>query len=451
MTRPRHPGPGRLARWLRRTLWALLGLVLVAGLGMAAALWLALEDRPAVAAAPEIGPADLVRALRLLRAIDPRRQPGQAAREVTLSQREVELLIAQFGQRRLPGPVRVTLSPATARVQGGMPVQAALAALSKSAAGAWLLPLLSSQKDRWLNVDLALHQTAALPRIERLSIGRLPVPAWLAEWALPWWLSQHVGADELALARDVVQGLMFDAEKLTVRYVWHAGTAGRLMSALVPQPQQEAMRAYLERLAGLRLKSVAGGRIPLVQVLPPVFELARQRSAQGANAAQENRAAILALAFTPFPRELRLVIPASRTWRLPPRWPLTLYGRDDFPLHFLISAALAVEAGGPLADAIGVFKEMLDTGDGSGFSFNDIAADQAGRRFGQRALADARRWQERIGQGVTDADLLPDVSDLPEFMRPAEFQARYGGVDAPAYRQQLADIQRRLDAMPLYR
>lgn len=451
MAAARRTGPGRLARWIRRTLWTLLILVLLAGLGGALALSLALEDRPAVSAAAEIGPADLVRALRLLRAIDPRRQPGQAAREVTLSQREVELLIAQFGQRRLPGPVRVKLSPATARVQGGMPLQAALAPLSKSAVGAWLQPLLAARKDRWLNVDLTLHHTPGLPQIEQLSVGRLSVPAWLAEWALPWWLSQHVGADELALARDVVQGLVFDTEKLTVRYVWHAGTAGRLMSALVPQPQQEAMRAYLERLAGLRLKSVAGGRIPLVQVLPPVFELARQRSPQGADAAQENRAAILALAFVPFPRELRSVIPASRSWRLPPRWPLTLYGRDDFPLHFLISAALAVEAGGPLADAIGVFKEMLDAGDGSGFSFNDIAADQAGRRFGQHALADPRRWQERIAQGVTDADLLPDVSDLPEFMRPAEFQARYGGVDAPAYRQQMADIQRRLDAMPLYR
>jgi len=451
MATARRNGPGRLARWIRRTLWSLLALVLMAVVGMATALWLALEDRPAVVAAAEIGPADLVRALRLLRAIDPRRQPGQAAREVSLSQREVELLIAQFAQRRLPGPVRVQLAPATARVQGGMPMQAALAAVSGSGSGAWPTPLLASLKGRWLNVDLTLRQTTALPRIEHLSIGRLPVPAWLAEWALPWWLSQHVGPDELALARDVVQGLAFDTDKLTVRYVWHAGTAGRLMSALVPQPQQEAMRAYLERLAGLRLKSVAGGRIPLVQVLPPVFELARQRSTQGTDAAQENRAAILALAFLPFPRELRSVIPASRTWRLPPRWPLTLYGRDDFPLHFLISAALAVEAGGPLADAIGVFKEMLDAGDGSGFSFNDIAADQAGRRFGQRAMADARRWQERMAQGVTDADLLPDVSDLPEFMRPAEFQARYGGVDAPAYRQQLADIQRRLEALPLYR
>jgi hypothetical protein len=54
---------------------------------------------------------------------------------------------------------------------------------------------------------------------------------------------------------------------------------------------------------------------------------------------------------------------------------LRLRGRLDFPQHLLISAALAAEGGGPLADAIGLYKEVADARHGSGFSFNDIVIE----------------------------------------------------------------------------
>jgi len=44
---------------------------------------------------------------------------------------------------------------------------------------------------------------------------------------------------------------------------------------------------------------------------------------------------------------------------------------------------------------------------------------------------------------------MPEVSDLPEFLRAQDFQNTYGGVGAPAYQQMLAEIERRLDATPL--
>jgi uncharacterized protein YfiM (DUF2279 family) len=182
-----------------------------------------------------------------------------------------------------------------------------------------------------------------------------------------------------------------------------------------------------------------------------VFELARQRSAAGADAAQENRTAILALAFAPFPQELVKVLPAARRWRLPPSWHLALAGRQDFPLHFLISAALAAEAGGPFADAVGVFKEVLDARGVSGFSFNDLAADRAGTRLGLLALRAPERLQATLAAGVTDADLLPDVSDVPESLTAAQFTERYGAIGSPAYQRLLADIEKRLDGLALYR
>ena len=49
------------------------------------------------------------------------------------------------------------------------------------------------------------------------------------------------------------------------------------------------------------------------------------------------------------------------------------------------------------------------------------------------------------------APLAPDVSDLPEALSAAEFSRRYGAVGAPAYQRLLADIEARLDRVPLLR
>lgn len=185
--------------------------------------------------------------------------------------------------------------------------------------------------------------------------------------------------------------------------------------------------------------------------MPPLFTLASQRSAGGADALAENRAALLTLALQATGRRMSDLVPAIQA--APQRQPVvvTLAGRDDFAQHFLISAVVALEGGGPLADAIGVYKEVADLRDGSGFSFNDIAADRAGTRLGLLARRDPRTLQDRLARGAPERDFMPDVADLPEFLGRRDFLATYGGVDAPPYRRMLADIDRRLDALPLLR
>ncbi|MGS0757098.1 hypothetical protein ACVBEH_22195, partial [Roseateles sp. GG27B] len=106
---------------------------------------------------------------------------------------------------------------------------------------------------------------------------------------------------------------------------------------------------------------------------------------------------------------------------------------------------------GALADVIGVYKEVADSHGGSGFSFNDIAADRAGTRFGIRAVQVPRLLQETVLAGLKEADFMPDVSDLPEFLTERDFLARYGGIGAPAYRQMMANIEARLDTTALLR
>ena len=126
-------------------------------------------------------------------------------------------------------------------------------------------------------------------------------------------------------------------------------------------------------------------------------------------------------------------------------------GRGDFAQHYLVSAALAAEAGGPLADALGALKEVGDTRGGSGFSFTDIAANRAGARLGELAVRAPGRVQALLAGAPQDTALLPAVDDLPEFMGRREFEARFGGVGAPAYEAMISRIDARLDALDAYR
>jgi hypothetical protein len=188
-------------------------------------------------------------------------------------------------------------------------------------------------------------------------------------------------------------------------------------------------------------------------MLSPLLQLAETRSVTG-NPTEENAAAVMALAFYVNNWPLSALVTEARTWRPAPRRGLTLRGRHDLAQHFIVSALIASAAGTPLAAMAGIYKEMDDARGGSGFSFSDIAADLAGTMFGQLAAVSsesARRLQARVRSGVVEDDLMPIVSDLADNMPEAEFTRRFGGVGAPAYSAAMADISRRISALPLFR
>jgi hypothetical protein len=106
------------------------------------------------------------------------------------------------------------------------------------------------------------------------------------------------------------------------------------------------------------------------------------------------------------------------------------------------------------SDAIGLFKEELDAGGGSGFSFGDLMADRAGTTFALVATRDeaaARALQQRLAAGFRVDDFFPEAADLPENIRDAELQARYGGVGGPLFQKYAAEVERRLWSCPAYR
>jgi hypothetical protein len=429
--------PARRAR--RRWPWVLLaGLVLLVA-ACAAALWLAVERTPRLpAAGTPVSGADLDRVRELLERNDPRRALPGITRAVLLSQRDLELLLQQGGKRLAGGARgRVRLQPGLAVVDASLPLPASL---SGDVLGGWL------------NLRAVLRQTRDLPTVERLQLGRLPVPGWLAEAALPPLLRALNLHSQGALAQRLVSHVAFAPQTLVLAYAWPDNPQQAFAESFLPSADQARLRRHAEHLSGLMAQLTRQGTQPvsLSRVLQGMFSHAAAHSSDAASAALENRAALVALGFLaagqPLAPLLGMPPPDGRPPRPPP---LRLQGRPDWPLHLLISAALAGEAGSPLADAIGLYKEVADARHGTGFSFGDLAADRAGTRLGLAARRDAQRLQAALAAGQPEGALLPPVQDLPENMPEGEFHRRFGGVGAPPYQAVLREIEARLDRLPL--
>ena len=435
-----------LARRLLAAL-GLAGLALAAGslLGLLVLLTAGVQDKPAVPLAAAVSGQDITRAMQLLQRHDPRGKLPGITRQIELGDRDLTLL-ALYAGRRLGEPrVSVKLHPAWAQVQASLALPAG-----------W--------PGGWLNVELRLAEQRGLPAIDSLRIGHLQVPAWLARESLAPMLAALKLQPQGELVRRLVSQVHFRPGQLGVAYAWPDDLQRTLSSGLLPAAEQARVAVYSDLLrqvaadlgappalaAGMARPKAQAASAPrelsMAQLLPPVFALARQRSADSAAAVLENRAALTALALlvNTLPQAPRRAVPGTDAG-----YNVTLLGRQDTPLHFLISAALSAEGGAALADAVGLYKELSDSMGGSGFSFNDLAADRAGTRLGRLAVRDPLAFQARLAAGVQEDDLMPMVADLPESMTQHEFLRRYGGVGGAAYQQMLQDIEARLDRLAL--
>ena len=397
-------------------------------------LFLCVQDTPLVSPGAALTPAHIDRAVRLFKQNDPRQQRPGVLRSISVSQEDVSLAANYAAQRFGRGGASVVLQEAAASLR-----------LS--------LPLPSNPLGRYLNIDADLRETGTLPRVARLQVGRLPVPGFIADALLHQALARLNRNQDIAASADAIKSVHAGGGMLRVVYDWNDELPTHLRSALVSPQERQRLQAYQERLAQFTRSGDARRKLQLGEVLQPLLLLAAERGAR-ADAAAEYRAAIITLTFYVNGKGLAAIVPAARDWQAPALRQVLIEERSDFPQHFTISAALAATAGSPLSDAVGLYKEVDDSRGGSGFSFNDIAADRAGTRFGQLATGsgpDQRRLQQAVSKGLRETDYMPAWRDLPEFMPEPEFLRRFGGIGAPPYRRMMETIEQRIAALPLYR
>lgn len=217
---------------------------------------------------------------------------------------------------------------------------------------------------------------------------------------------------------------------------------------------EDVRKFYLAIDAAARKRGTKSGG-SIVQFLQVMMDLVQERSA-GGDPTDAKRAALLALAIYCGHEKVQDligdVVPENMRGKRTRCSGARLNGRHDLRQHFVISAGLEVASNASVAFTIGEFKELLDsTRGGSGFSFDDLAADRAGIRFAGALIdADIAAWPKLRKRLSGEKDVFPSIKGLPAGLSKSEFERRYGDVESAAYKKVLANIDDRIDALALY-
>lgn len=427
-------GPRALA-WLLGQMAAFLILM---GIAVVAVGWFALQDRPLPIEMIDVAMGDKHRVANTLRGD---RIGTERARRVRLDERDINTLVAAVLPR---------VSPAS---------RARVALDGELASAELALALRVRGREKFANIKL--RGTASIVagelsvRSDRLSIGRLAVPAWLLKLSSPAVATTIRHDRDLRNMVSSVKSMRLDGS--VVETVFQPGECSNtfvpaLAQAITGKPNLAApTREHVRHLVeGATDFPSSDDRF--AELLRRAFAFARARSVDR-DPLIENQSALLALAIllghprveTAVGRVLDDNLREQAGSRLEG---VTLRGRRDWTKHFLVSAALTVIACEGSSHKIGLLKEILDANEGgSGFSFGDLAANRAGILLAQVAtdnLDSARAVQDRLAVEFPIDAVFPEADDLPENLTAAELQSRFGGVDGVEYRRLLAEIDRRL-------
>lgn len=407
----------RLIRWV-------LNLSLLLLLGAAFLVWSGTTESPLVAVPPPPTAAEHAWAGGVLRALKSDAAGVGATRDLALSRHQSELLGNIALERLGGGQLAIELGPGSAEVALSVPAP-------------W-------QRDRWLNLSGLLSQQRGVPRLERLRLGDLPLPAWLGQMLL-----------ERALARTqrvvTVHQVELSSDRMLVRLGRGPDSLASLGADLLGEDERARLLARQARLADLVARTPADRPVSIAVL---ISGLIGDQTQGDADAIIANRDALVVLAAYVGGRKLDAAPGVDASVVRPPWRRLRLRRRGDLAQHYLGSAALAARGGRVVANMAGLTKELNDADGGSGFSFIDMAANRAGVRLAALATgsaAGADYLRRRARAGLAEDDLMPRVADLPEGLQRADFERLYRDTDSYAYRALVAEIDRRIEGLDLFR
>ncbi|MGB0713316.1 MAG: hypothetical protein ACPGUC_07125 [Gammaproteobacteria bacterium] len=422
---------------LRLIKYLFILLFLTVLLGPFVVAYLAISDKPMIEVNQGLTADDVLRAEDLIKANDPRRLPAGSLHSLNLPEDDINLLLRYGFKQVTKGAAGVDLHSGAATLYMSLRVP-------KNPLG------------KWVNVRAGLSQFGDRVMVDYLEAGSIRIPYGVANFVLSM-VDQQLRRDEMYRAvMQSINGVRISETQMTVVYLWQPdlvkSITARGKELLIPAAERERMLAYAGHLADITNEMSSERRAPFHRIFASMLELAAERSKIRGEPGAENRAALATLAFYVNGMAIAPVLGVEEPDLYKARpMELMLQGRADFAQHFTISAALAAAGGSGLADAVGLFKEVDDSQGGSGFSFTDLAADRAGVRFAEVATGDRAADVQRMVIGGDETVYMPKARDFPEFMDAAEFQARYGGVDSPRYKQVAQDIERRIEALPIHR
>lgn len=421
----------------------LLWLTVLVVFGSPVVAWYAIEDKPLVTKSPKIGVADIKAAKEFLAQYDPRNIPDGKITTITASQSQINLALATALAAAPMLKARVVPSP-----------YGLLAAITGE------LPVPQNPVGRYVNIRILLKPSTKGLQIGRLVVGEIEVPTIFVRPVFMLVMDQLAGPGRGRAFLDTIQSVQIAGDRISIVYNPKDGLMEEIKGAAktaVAAADPEITKVYWARVNELQKTLPKGEQVSLTRYLRPIFALAGERSKTG-NPIAENKGAIFALAM--FFADIRVERFIGNV-RVPPYDALpsktgnvVLQDRHDWIQHYLLSAALHLTGGRGVTDFIGEIKELSDTGKESGFSFTDIAADRTGVRLAEIAAGSvegARLVQKVLSGPITEKDMFPLVKDFPEGLTEQQFRATYGDRGTPEFNKQIAEMDRRIAAIPLYR
>jgi len=418
---------------------AVLGALIAAVAGV----WLAARSSsPAVPLAGDPDNVDETALREVFQAIgDPRDLEEGSVLELNLTQRQISALAAEASSRRQRVSARARLLDDA--------VEVTLAAESPRP---WITP--------YVNLRVTLRGPPDAPVVESATVGSLPIPAGLGQRMFDYGLTEIRSRDPIAeAALQAVEEVDYGADALTVRIRWTPQVREEVMEAgraiVAGEIEPARIRVYADALRDALDAPAEGSARQLTDLLGALFARVRARVDEGADPRGEIEAAILVLTLYSVEIPLGEALGSGAATNLPQHVVL-IYGRSDLPRHFLVSAATTLFSNRAVADALGLAKELRDAedADGSGFSFRDLAADRAGTRLlraGTESDARMAALIARLARPFGEADLVPEVHDLPEGMDAEAFAAAYEDTESERYRALVARIDARIADCDVHR
>ncbi len=418
-------------------------LLILFVIGPIVLFFVVVERTPAVQARTPSTAADATRTRAIFREFRSLTEAEGAAKQIRLTQSDMDSVMA-FAVRALP------FMRGEARVARDSVLVAVSADASAIPGGGWV------------NLRVAVDESADGLKLRLVRLGPLPLPAGLvlpvAGGVLDIVLGDNLGQiaiksiDGVSIKNDTVTlgvGLNRDDRKALAKRVKDTVRSAAQLSTT------DDVRSYtfaLHSAAKGGLVRQNGSALPFLSY---AMTLANER-ANGGDLSKEVQSALHALAIycghMKYQNLIGDVVPRDTRRSLNGCSSSTMAGRHDLKQHFFISAGLQAASDANIAFTIGEFKELLDSRrGGSGFSFDDLAADRAGIRLAKKLLSTpAAEMPAVLARLKRERDVFPNIAGLPSGLSERDFRRTYGDVDSSAYKQMLATIEQRIDNLTFY-
>ncbi|GHE98091.1 hypothetical protein [Thalassotalea profundi] len=434
-----------LARFIKWFLALLFLLILSFGI----TLFLALDAKPSVSQSYQLDSVTAQKSKQLIkRAISVLRGRKEAS-QIIISQDELNALSALL-HRAIP-----TITSDITLSQTNMQLAFSI-----------YLPMVK----RYINI-----KTQVLPSTNTLNLGNIhigdlslsgKVALKVVRWGLNHYVQPKLGDSLLTMVNEVTINSKYCTFNLLLpANLIKANKEGSLLLALRDEltlfGDPQVIYTYYQEL--VRISGFAPEKASLAYYFRQLFQFAQQRSllVQQSEIINENKAALLALAlyfgedkFELLVGDISQLSTDNQLLRQKLQRQTLLQGRNDLQKHFIYSVALQIFSSVDASDAIGEFKEFLDSNKGgSGFSFADLMADRAGTRLAELATFSSEKAikAQNILAQITDETLLPIIDGLPENLSSQRFEAKYKAIYTQEYRALLIDIDQRLSKLDLYK